>query len=156
MRIKSQRDFWAGVMFLVVGVAFAWGSTAYSFGSSARPGPGYFPFGLGVILAILGAIELFKALAIESEGGDPIGGVAWRPLLVIIGSIVVFGAALPRLGMVITLPLLIIIAALAGDEFRWKEAIINSIVLTIASWVIFIWGLGLIIPLWPTFIKTAG
>ena len=65
-------------MFLVVGVAFAWGSTAYSFGSSARPGPGYFPFGLGVILAILGAIELFKALAIESEGGDPIGGVAWR------------------------------------------------------------------------------
>ena len=156
MRIKSQRDFWAGAMFLVVGVGFAWGSTVYSFGSSARPGPGYFPFGLGVILAILCAIELFKALAIESEGGDPIGGVAWRPLLVIIGSIVVFGAALPRLGMVITLPLLIIIAALAGDEFKWKEAIINSIVLTIASWVIFIWGLGLIIPLWPTFIKTAG
>jgi hypothetical protein len=156
MRIKSQRDFWAGAMFLVVGVVFAWGSTAYSFGSSARPGPGYFPFGLGVILAILGGIELFKALAIESEGGDPIGGIEWRPLLIIVAAIVVFGAALPRLGMVITLPLLIIIAALAGDEFKWKEAIINSIVLTAASWVIFIWGLGLIIPLWPTFIKTAG
>ncbi len=154
MRIKSQRDFWAGVMFLVVGVGFAWGSTSYSFGSSARPGPGYFPFGLGIILAILGAIELFKALAIESEGGDPIGGIAWRPLLIIIASIVVFGVALPRLGMVITLPLLVIIAALAGDEFKWTEAIINSIVLTVASWVIFIWGLGLIIPLWPTFLKT--
>jgi len=137
-----------------VGVGFAWGSTSYSFGSSARPGPGYFPFGLGIILAILGAIELFKALAIESEGGDPIGGFAWKPLLIIIASIVVFGAALPRLGMVITLPLLVIIAALAGDEFKWKEAIINSIVLTVASWVIFIWGLGLIIPLWPTFLKT--
>ena len=47
MKIKSQKDFWSGLMFIVVGIGFAWGATNYSFGSSARPGPGYFPFGLG-------------------------------------------------------------------------------------------------------------
>ena len=55
MVIKSRRDFWSGLMFLVTGAAFAWGATIYSFGNSARPGPGYFPFGLGILLAILGA-----------------------------------------------------------------------------------------------------
>src|SRR6218665_1355836 len=127
MKIKSQRDFWSGLMFVVVGIGFAWASTEYSFGSSARPGPGYFPFGLGVLLAILGGAVLFKALTIESEGGDPIGSVAWRPLLIMVAAIVLFGVALPRLGMAITLPLLITLSALAGDEFRWKDAILNSI-----------------------------
>ena len=52
MKIKSQKDFYSGVVYAAVGVAFAWGATTYSFGSSARPGPGYFPFGLGVLLAM--------------------------------------------------------------------------------------------------------
>ena len=156
MKIKSQRDFWAGMMFLITGISFAWGSTFYSFGTGARPGAGYFPFGLGVLLALLGALEVFKALAIESEGGDPIGHIAWKPLVIIIAAVVVFGLALPRLGMIITLPLLIVIASLAGDEFRWKEVIVNSVILTVGSWVIFIYGLKLIIPMWPTFMKIGG
>jgi len=152
MKIKSERDFWAGMMFLLVGVAFAWGALSYSFGSSARPGPAYFPFGLGVLLALLGALELFKALTIESEGGDPIGAVAWRPLGFIVGTVAVFGWALPHLGMFIALPILVVVAALAGDEFHWGEALMNAAILTAGSWVIFIWGLNLIIPLKPSFL----
>lgn len=152
MKIKSQRDFWSGLMFVVIGVAFAWASTNYSFGSSARPGAAYFPFGLGVLLAILGAMVLFKAMTIESEGGDPIGDIAWKPLLIIVSAIIVFGVALPILGMAITLPILVTMSALAGDEFHWKDALLNSAILTVGSWVIFIWGLNLIIPLWPVFL----
>ena len=62
MKIKSEKDFWSGLMFIAVGVAFAWGATNYSFGSSARPGPAYFPFGLGVLMAILGGMILFKEI----------------------------------------------------------------------------------------------
>lgn len=153
MKIKSQRDFWSGLLFVIVGVAFASGSLIhYSFGSSARPGPGYFPFGLGVLLALLGAAVLFKALTIESEGGQPIGAIAWRPLLVVVGAIAMFGFALPRLGLAITLPLLIIVASFASDEFRWRDAILSSVVLTVGSWAIFVWGLSLVIPVWPTFL----
>jgi len=153
LKIKSERDFWSGLMFTVVGIVFAVGATNYSMGSSARPGPGYFPLLLSVILAILGAVVLFKSLTIETEGGDPIGSIAWRPLLVIVFGIVVFGVALPRLGMVITIPILIVISSLAGDEFKWKGVAVNAVVLTAFSWLIFVAGLKLTIPLWPWFIK---
>ena len=152
MKIKSQRDFWSGLMFIVVGAAFALGAASYSLGQSARPGPGYFPLGLGVLLAILGAFVLFKALTIESEGGDPIGSFAWRPLLIVVASVAGFGVALPRLGMFISLPLLVLIAATASDEFHWKDALINAAILTVGSWVIFIYGLKLTIPLLPSFL----
>ena len=150
MKIKSQKDFWSGLMFVAVGLGFAWGATNYSFGASARPGPGYFPFGLGILLALLGALVLFKSLTIETDGGDPIGSIAWKPLLIIVATVAIFGALLPRLGMFITLPLLVLGASMAGDEFHWGEALLNAVILTVASWVIFIYGLSLTIPLWPT------
>jgi hypothetical protein len=153
VKIKSEKDFWSGLMFVAVGVGFAWGATSYSFGSSARPGPAYFPFGLGVIMAVLGAIILFKALTLEVEGGDRIGGVAWKPLGIVVGSVALFGALLPWLGMSIALPLLVVTTALAGDEFHWGEAIANAALLTVFSWVIFVWGLKLTIPLLPSFMR---
>lgn len=149
MKIKSERDFWSGLMFLVVGAAFSWGALNYSFGSSARPGPGYFPFGLGILLALLGAFIVFEALTIETEDGEKIGAWAWKPLLWIVASVAVFGWALPHIGMVIALPLLVVVAAAASDEFRLKEALINAVILTIGSYLIFIAGLKLTIPLWP-------
>ncbi len=152
MKIKSQKDFWSGIMFVSAGVVFAVGATHYTFGSSARPGPGYFPFGLGIVMALLGAFILFESLAVETEDGEPIGGWAWRPLVTITASIAVFGWALPLLGLAVALPLLIVIASLAGDEFHWRDVLINCAVLTVGSWLIFIWGLKLVIPLWPKFI----
>jgi hypothetical protein len=151
VKIKSQKDFWSGLMFVVTGLGFAAGATNYSFGTSARPGPGYFPFGLGILLAILGALVLFKSLTIESEGGDPIGHIGWKPLALIVASVVVFGLALPRLGMIIALPILIFMSSLAGDEFKLKEVIVNIVILTVGSWLVFIKGLNLVIPLWPAF-----
>jgi hypothetical protein len=151
LKIKSGKDFWSGLMFVAVGLGFAGGAMNYNFGTSARPGPAFFPFGLGILLAVLGAVVLFKALTIETEGGDPVGAIPWRPLGLITLSVVVFGLALPRLGMILSLPILILISSLAGDEFSLKEVIINFVVLTVFSWLIFIKGLNLVIPLWPTF-----
>jgi len=118
---------------------------------SAHPGAGYFPLGLSILLAILGAFVLFKALTIESQGGDPVGAFAWRPLAIIVAAIAVFGLMLEPIGMIITVPVLIFITSLAGDEFHWKGVLINAIVLTIFSWLIFVYGLKLTIPVWPKF-----
>ncbi|HEY2189392.1 MAG TPA: tripartite tricarboxylate transporter TctB family protein [Caldimonas sp.] len=171
MKIKSERDFWSGLMFVAVGVVFAIGATNYSMGPacpandpcatsllarmsqlSAHPGAGYFPLGLSVLLALLGAIVLFKSLTIESVGGDRIGRFAWRPLVVIIAAIAVFGAMLEPLGLALTVPVLIFISSLAGDEFHWKGVVLNAVVLTVGSSAIFVWGLKLTIPLWPAFL----
>ena len=156
MKIKSQKDFWSGLMFIVMGIAFAWGATAYSMGSAARPGPGYFPFGLGILLAILGAAVLFQSLTVDTPDGDPIEKFAWRPMIVITLSLIVVGLALPKLGMIISLPLLVAMASFAGDEFHPVEVAINAAVLTVGSWAIFIKGLGLTIPLWPTILGLSG
>jgi hypothetical protein len=152
LKIKSQKDFWSGLMFVLVGIGFAWGALGYSFGTSARPGPGYFPFGLGILMAILGGVVLFSSLTIETEDGEPIGPWAWKPLLIIVGAVAGFGVVLPKLGLVVSLPLLIFIAAMAGDEFHWRDAIVNAVVLTVGSWLIFSKGLGLTIPVWPAFL----
>ena len=172
MKIKSERDFWSGLMFIAIGVIFAIGATNYSMGPacpagapcstslwarmsqlSAHPGAGYFPLGLSVLLAILGAIVLFKSLTIESEGGDPVGAFAWRPLIVIVAAIAVFGAMLEPLGMLVSIPVLIVLTSLASDEFRWRGVLISAVVLTVASWAIFVLGLKLTIPVLPWFAR---
>jgi drug/metabolite transporter (DMT)-like permease len=152
LKIKSQRDFFSGLMFIIVGVVFAVGATNYSMGSSAKPGAGYFPLILSVIMAILGAVVLFKSLTIETEGGDPIGSIAWRPLLVIVVAIAVFGLSINRLGLAISIPILIVITSLAGDEFHWLGVLGSAVVLTVFSWLIFVYGLKLTIPMWPSFL----
>ncbi len=151
LKIKSEKDFWSGLLFVAVGLGFAWGATLYSFGSSARPGPGYFPFGLGLLTAALGAVVLFKALTIEVEGGDRIGPWPLKQAVLILVAVVIFGLVLPRLGMAVALPLLVAVASLASGEFHPGEVLANCVVLTILSWAIFIKGLGLILPLWPPF-----
>jgi hypothetical protein len=150
VKIKSQRDFFSGLMFLVAGVVFAIGATNYSMGSSAKPGAGYFPLILSALMAILGAVVLFKSLTIETEGGDLIGPIAWRPLIVIVASIAMFGATINQLGLLISVPVLILISSLAGDEFKWLGVLINCVVLTFFSWLIFVYGLKLTIPVWPS------
>ena len=80
MNIKSQKDFFSGLLFTAVGVAFAWGATKYSVGTAARMGPGYFPLMLGILMAILGGVITFKALVVETEDGDKVGRWALKPL----------------------------------------------------------------------------
>ena len=151
MKIKSEKNFWSGLLFIAVGLGFAWGALNYGFGSSDRPGPAYFPFGLGLLQAVLGGALLFGALTFEVDGGDKIGRWPLRQAAIILGAVVVFGWVLPRLGLAISLPLLIGIGSLASGEFRAKEVVLNCAVLTLASWAIFIEGLGLTLPLWPAF-----
>ncbi len=152
MQIKNQQDFWSGVLYILIGLGFSAGALNYSFGSSARPGPAYFPFGLGLLLAVIGGITLVASLVSGRKGDGQIGGIAWRPLTIIVGSVALFGFTLPWLGMAIALPLLVLTSALAGDEFHFAEALFNAAILTVGSWAVFIYGLNLVIPVWPTFI----
>ncbi len=160
MNIKSQKDFFSGLMFLGVGIAFAWGATTYTVGTGARMGPGYFPLVLGILLAILGAIITFKALVVETEDGEKIGAWAWRPLIFIISANLVFGLALgglpsikiPAMGMIAGIYALTFIASLAGEEFKLKEVVVLATVLSIMSYLAFVVLLKLQFPVWPTFI----
>ena len=160
MNIKSQKDFFSGLMFMAVGVAFAWGASNYSVGSGARMGPGYFPLMLGVLLAILGAAIVAEALIVPTEDGEKIGAWAWKPLFFIITANLVFGVALgglpalkiPAMGLIVGIYALTFIASLGGEEFKFKEVAVLATVLSIMSYLAFIVLLKLQFPVWPTFI----
>lgn len=160
MKIKSQKDFFSGLMFMAVGIAFGWGATTYNVGEGARMGPGYFPLMLGIVLAILGAVILFQSMVVETEDGGRIGKWAWKPLIFIISANLAFGVllgglpsiGLPAMGMVIAIYALTLISGLAGSEFRLKEMLGLATVLAVGSYLAFIVLLKLQIPVWPTFI----
>jgi hypothetical protein len=160
LKIKSQKDFFCGLMFTVVGIAFAWGATTYSVGTAARMGPGYFPLMLGVILSVIGAAVMFKALVVQTATGDPIGAWAWKPLVFIIGANLLFGVLLiglpslgvPGMGLIVAIYGLTIVASFAGDEFRWGSVLAVATVLAIISYLAFVKLLNLQFPVWPSFI----
>lgn len=149
MKLKSQKDFVTGLLFVALGASFAIGALNYPFGGSAKPGPGYLPLGLGVLLALIGALLLFKALTIEVEGDDPIAAFAWRPLLAITGAVVLFGLLLPHAGLLLALPVLVVVASAGGRTFRWREVLVNALVVTAAAWLLFVVALRLPLPLVP-------
>ena len=160
MHIKSQKDFFSGLMFLVVGTAFAWGATNYNVGQGARMGPGYFPLMLGIMMAGIGAIVLFTSLVVEVEGGEKIGKWAWRPLIFIILANLLFGVLLaglpsiklPGMGLIAAIYGLVIISSMADGHFHIRDVLILATVLAVGSYLAFIVLLKLQIPVWPSFI----
>lgn len=157
MNIKSQKDFFSGLMFMTVGVAFAWGASGYTIGNGARMGPGYFPLALGVLLTFLGGVITFKALVVETVDGHKIGAFAWKPLVFIILANLVFGAMigglpsihLPPMGLIVGIYALTFIASLAGDRFNLKETVALATILAVLSYLAFIKLLNLQFPVWP-------
>ncbi len=160
MLLKSQKDFFAGLLFIVVGGAFAWGSTTYTVGNAARMGPGYFPLLLGIILAVMGGIVAFKSFVSGAPGGDRIGAWAWRPLSLVLAANVVFGALLvgvpalgiPQFGLVVAIFALVFIASAAGEKFVLKEVAGLAAILSAGSYAAFVYLLALQFPVWPAFI----
>jgi hypothetical protein len=112
-------------------------------------GAGYFPFALGLILTAIGAAITVRALGGPSEVAGAIGTVRLRPLAILLGSILLFGILLPRIGFIPATFLLIIGVAFAGDQFRWREVLPLAVGVAIVGWLIFVRGLGMIIPAFP-------
>ena len=160
MKIKSQKDFFAGLMYLIVGGAFAIGAFEYNVGSAARMGPGYFPLILGVILSLLGVAISVKALGTPQGDGDPVGKWAWRQILFVLGANFAFGILLvgvpalgiPGFGLIVAIYALVLIASCARENFSFKEGLVLATVLAIGSYVVFVWALNLQFPVWPSFI----
>lgn len=160
MKIKSHKDFFAGLMYLVVGGAFAIGATEYSIGSGARMGPGYFPLILGIILALIGLVISFKATLNGPGDGDPVGKWAWRQILFILGANFAFGILLvgvpalgiPGFGLIVAIYGLVLIASFARKDVDIKETLILATILAVGSYAVFVWALNLQFPVWPSFI----
>lgn len=149
--IRSHQDFASGVMFMIAGAAFAILARSYRMGTASSMGPGYFPFWLGVALALLGAVVVAQSLSRKGVA-DRIPRWDIKTLLWILGSVVLFGLLLQPLGLVLSLLVLVLVSSMASHEFTWRGAIGTAIVMVLMSLGAFVYGLKLQFSVWPAFI----
>lgn len=150
MRIKSSKDFWAGLMFIGIGLFFMIGARNYELGSAARMGAAYFPTMVGGLMAVIGGIVLFQSFVVS---GGKVAAFPLRLLFFISLALLLFGYLLHVVGLVLALVLLVVISAFAGHEFKLWEALLLAAVLIVLSILVFVMGLGQPFPLWPTFLS---
>jgi len=148
LKVRNQKDFAAGLLYLVVGAGFAVGATAYKLGDPARMGPGFFPFWIGVLLACVGVVVALQSLRVSADN-ESLPRFDLRTMLWVLGPVVLFGVTLQPFGLILSLVLLIMLSSMASHEFTWKGAIANTVVLLVISVGAFVYGVSLQIPLWP-------
>ncbi|QKM63717.1 tripartite tricarboxylate transporter TctB family protein [Polynucleobacter antarcticus] len=152
MKIRNQKDFGAGIFYIVVGLFFAIVATQYKMGTAAKMGPGYFPFYLGALMVLLGLLILIKSLGAKAMIDD-LPPFNWKVIGIITGSISLFGVLLPTMGFLVAIFVLVFVSSTASKEFSWKSAVINSIVLIVFTYSVFIIGLKLSFPVLPFFFE---
>jgi len=152
LKIRNQRDFGAGVMYILIGLFFAIVARQYQYGTAAKMGPGYFPFWLGLLMAALGLLVLVKSMGAKAAI-ESIPKFNWKIIGLITGSICLYGILLPKMGFLVAVLVLVMVASSASREFSWKVALINAAVLIAFTYSVFVLGLKLQFPLLPTFLQ---
>jgi len=147
MHLRAPKDFWSGVLFVAIGLfALLHAGASYTLGSAARMGPGYFPRILGLLLIGLGAILAARGLR---TAGPPVPRWPWRPTVVVLGSVVLFGLVVEKLGLALSTVMLIVLASTASHEYRPRESLLAGVFLAAMAVGVFVVGLKLQLPIWP-------
>ena len=121
-------------------------------GTLSRMGPGFFPTALGVILTLLGCGLSLRALLLSGAGDGSLEKVHWGVLLCILGSVAVFAVTLLEFGVLLSIALMIVLSSLASGRFRAGEVGVLTVFMCLLCWLIFIFGVGLQVPVLPAFI----
>jgi hypothetical protein len=114
-------------------------------------GPGYFPAVLGLFLAALGLLLIFRSLVLGLD--RPVEAISFRPMLVLPLSVLVFAIILPVGGLLIANFIAALIVSKAGRDTTLGEMLILAVFLSFLNWLIFIVGLDLTVPVFPMFMR---
>lgn len=145
MKIRAEKDFAAGALYLLLAIGFLWFGRDYKMGAASRMGPGYFPLTLGWILAGFGVVSMVRSFFSD---GPAIGGIAWKKLAIITAAILAFALLLPKFGLIFALPALVVISAFASEQSEYDlKALLALIGLTVFCIIVFVKGLGVPMPI---------
>ena len=146
----KNKDLLAGLMFIVIGVVFWVGAGNYQMGSAARMGPGWFPSVLGAIMTFLGVLIAGLGLKNQAQWTATEGiGWTWRPVIILTAAVVLFGFALPTLGMVVAIIFLTFVSGIAAHDKEYKSLAMITVIMCIFCAAVFVWGLKLQMKLFP-------
>ncbi|OGP62660.1 MAG: hypothetical protein A2169_06830 [Deltaproteobacteria bacterium RBG_13_47_9] len=144
--LKNRQDFYGGLFFLGLGVFGVVFGKGYTIGTISRMGPGYLPMVLSYALIIIGTFIAIRAIR---HGESHIESCYWRPIVSVLGSILVFAFLIPRGGLVLSTLLVTILSSFGTRETRWRSAIVLGILMALLTALVFIKLLGLPISVWP-------
>lgn len=138
MDLLRNKDFLAGLVFLAFGLAaMAIADRDLPMGTAMRMGPGNFPVLLGGILGLFGIYLAARGLGWPEK--TPRRAVwEWRPVTCIVASMLIFGFLLPRLGLIPALVAMFFVAAAGGREFRFREVLVLTAVMTALAVGVFV------------------
>lgn len=142
--LRNNKDFLAGLLFILIGCLAIAVARNYPFGTTMRMGSGYFPTVLGAILILLGGWVAARGLR---SGVQLEGQWGWRPLGLVALSIVLFGLIMPRFGLIPALVALVFVSALAGREFRFKEVLVLTVIVSAIAAILLLYVLKMPYPL---------
>jgi hypothetical protein len=146
-KLKSS-DFGAGLLFAAIGGLGLILSVKLTVGTASRMGPGYMPRIFAGIVAGLGLILIVRAL---HSGTPDLDQPKLRPFVAILASIAVFGLAIERLGLVVAVVALVLVASLGSADLTKRGAFTAAIALALTAYLLFVRLLDLPIPVWPKF-----
>ena len=135
-----------GLLLIATGIFFALESLDLELGTALRMGPGYFPRVLGGVLIFLGILTAIRGLTTQ---GVPFGGWPWRYFILILGSVTLFALILPKLGLALSSFILVALSGFAAPEGKTWQIIAYAAALSLTASCVFVYLLGLEIPLWP-------
>lgn len=144
--IRNPKDFLSGLMFLAFGGSAIFIAQDYPMGQAVRMGPGYFPVVLGALLCLVGAVCVVRALFIGTGSGEPTARLAFKPLLLVTVSTLVFGLLLRHAGLIAALAVSIALSSVASSKVTVKAIVLTIVLLTAFCWLVFLKALGLPIP----------
>lgn len=147
--IRLRNDTLCGLLFIVIALGFGWAASGYEAGTIRRMGPGLFPLMVAAILGLFGLVIMLRDVHAAMRGRAdeaPHRPIAWLQSLLVLGSLLFFGATASGLGLVLSLALTVLAASRAGNN-SWRQSLTHSLVVTVLCVVIFQMGLGLKLPL---------
>lgn len=144
--VRAPRDLLAGLFFVVVGVGTLVVGADYRLGTLLSMGPGYFPRIIAILLILLGAVIVLASLRLQ---GPPLERWRLGPMVLVLGSIVVFGWLLERFGLMAAVAAMVLVSSYAERGRSHVETIVLAVALTALAWLIFVKGLGMPIMVWP-------
>lgn len=150
MQIRDHKDFALGAACLAIGAAFALTATSYNLGTASKMGPGYFPFVLGTLLAVIGAIIAARSMAARRVLRQ-LDRIEPKAALLVLGSICLFAILYDDVGLVLAIIGAVVLSSRAAPDYSLLQAFFAGVVLCVLCVVIFVWALGLQMPLWPSF-----
>ena len=147
LRVRNQPNLLSGLFFTVTGVGFGLYSRNYQMGTASQMGPGYFPVVLGGLLALIGLVITLQSLS-PHQDEERIEPLFFKPMLLVLGPVILFGVMLMPTGLILSSLMLIVLTALASPEFNLKYVVPTALVLIVGCYLVFVYGLGLPIPVW--------